>query len=213
MAKSKATDAVVKTKVGQKIIDVSAPNESAPSANSKSVIIKHQPLIRDPMMAPAGETAATVVPDATTEPAVVHRERVILPQPSEPAAPVVVAEAKPAEPAEPTIVETSPTESFSVDDSIPEVQSPGYTSQISPKAAEAAAETKVDERRKVLDDLVRKQTYFLPINSAGNHKKKRFVALGVLLIIVLGAAWFDIALDAGLIQIAGLEAPTNFFSN
>ncbi|MDB5175434.1 MAG: hypothetical protein JWM81_292 [Candidatus Saccharibacteria bacterium] len=62
-------------------------------------------------------------------------------------------------------------------------------------------------------ELIEKGSYFLPINSVEQRRAKRAIILGTILILVLGAAWLDVALDANLIQINGWKAPTSFFSN
>lgn len=197
MAKTKAKTA------GARIIDVAHPNDSAPSTTSKSVIIKHQPMMRDPMMAPLSEKAVTDIPDATTEPAIVRYERVVMPKPAEPE-PVAL------EPAEAVVDQPG---NFTVSESIPEEAKPNSSSEKSPQVAEIDAEAETATRRQALDDLVTKQTFFLPINSSSQQKKKQFIFAIIVLIVLLGAVWFEVALDAGLIQIEGVKAPTDFFSN
>jgi hypothetical protein len=69
------------------------------------------------------------------------------------------------------------------------------------------------EHDSMVAELIEKGTYFLPINSVEQRRAKRAIILGTILIIVLGAAWLDVALDANLVQINGWKAPTSFFSN
>jgi hypothetical protein len=80
-------------------------------------------------------------------------------------------------------------------------------------AAAKKAEEEKAEHEAAISKLVENQQYFLPINSVEGRKTKRFIALGILLILVLGVAWVDIALDAGLVHIGGLKAVTHFFTN
>jgi len=214
MTKAKQKETTIQKTAGRKIIDVAHPNDTAPPENSKSVIIKHQPMMRDPMMtAPAPEAKVEDVLVTPAEPAVVRHERVIMPGAATPVGPVTPVATVVNMPAEPAVTETLVDKSFTVSESIPEDDLPGYTTQKSPQLAEADAETEADERRQTLNDLVQKQTYFLPIGSTGQQKKKRYVTLGIFLAIILAAAWFNIALDAELIQISGIEAPTDFFKN
>jgi hypothetical protein len=79
------------------------------------------------------------------------------------------------------------------------------------RIAELAAEA---ETQKViaLQKLLEEKTYYLPINSREKRKTKRFVLLGIVLSIILIAAWADIALDAGLIHIDNVKPVTHFFS-
>jgi hypothetical protein len=76
--------------------------------------------------------------------------------------------------------------------------------------AEAKAEIEHDA---AIEKLIDEKKHFLPINSVEKRKTKRFILLGVLLSIVLAAAWVDIALDAGLIQLDNIKPVTHFFSN
>jgi hypothetical protein len=75
------------------------------------------------------------------------------------------------------------------------------------KAAKEAA-----ERQAQFEKLVDSRQYYLPINASG-RRVRRHVAVGLLAIIILVAAWADIALDAGLIHLGGLKPFTHFFSN
>lgn len=74
------------------------------------------------------------------------------------------------------------------------------------------AEKKEAERQANLDKIAAAKTYYLPINQVVRRRSKRIAVLGAVLIVVLGLAWLDIALDAQLITIPGVEAPTHFFS-
>jgi flagellar biosynthesis GTPase FlhF len=76
--------------------------------------------------------------------------------------------------------------------------------------AEAKAEAEHDA---AIEKMIDEKKHFLPINSVEKRKTKRFILLGVLLSIVLAAAWVDIALDAGLIQLDNVKPVTHFFSN
>lgn len=78
-----------------------------------------------------------------------------------------------------------------------------------PKAAEAAR--KAAEKQLALDKLAAAGTYELPINAVEKRRVKRFAIIIVAVLILLCAAWVDLALDAQLIQINGVNAPTDFF--
>ncbi|MBC7581785.1 hypothetical protein H7097_02850 [Aeromicrobium sp.] len=72
---------------------------------------------------------------------------------------------------------------------------------------------KAAERQANFNKIVLAKTYFLPINQVVRRHNKQVVAVGAALIILLGVAWADVSLDAGLITIPGVKAPTHFFSN
>lgn len=115
------------------------------------------------------------------------------------------------EPAEPE--PTTPTKTE--DDAKPSSESKPAVATDKQKSAaaeaEAAAAKEEAEHREATQKLIDERKYFLPINSIQKRRTKRHVFLGTLLIIILIAAWVDIALDAGLIHINGLDALTHFF--
>lgn len=83
-----------------------------------------------------------------------------------------------------------------------------------PAPADLQAETaKRAEHEAAIQKLVESKQFYLPINSVEKRRTKRVMLLGVVLSIVLAAAWLDIALDAGLVQLGGLKSVTQFFGN
>lgn len=84
-------------------------------------------------------------------------------------------------------------------------------SAVAKKADAAAAEQA--KRDAALRKLVDSKQYTLPINATEKRQTKRFVLLGIGLSVLLALIWLDIALDAGIIKLGGLRAPTHFFSN
>lgn len=63
-----------------------------------------------------------------------------------------------------------------------------------------------------IQKLVESKQYVLPINAVEKRRSKRVVIFGILLSLLLVAAWVDLALDAGLIEIDGIQPITHFFS-
>ena len=63
-----------------------------------------------------------------------------------------------------------------------------------------------------IQKLIESKKYFVPINSVENRKTKRFIAVGLFIILILAVAWVDVSLDAGLIHIHGIKPFTHFFS-
>jgi hypothetical protein len=78
-----------------------------------------------------------------------------------------------------------------------------------PQAAEAAR--KAAEKQVAIDKLAESGTYSLPINAVEKRRVRRFALIAVVLLLIMGLAWTDLALDAQLIQINGLNPPTDFF--
>lgn len=79
------------------------------------------------------------------------------------------------------------------------------------------ADTKKEEAQAAQDaelqKLIDTKKYFLPINAVEHRRSARFVAIGVILALILAAAWVDVALDAGLIHLSGIKPVTHLFSN
>lgn len=216
-----------------KIVDVANPNDTPSPETSKPVIISQRPLMRDPMMAaPVSDEspapAEVKLPEPTeTAPETVRHERIIMP-PGQ-AKPATVASArskmltidnikprseKPAETVVDLVAEPAP-KTVSKPEVKPQAQpaKPKPDTPLSPEAQEAQDDAEEDIREKELAKLVEDQTYFLPVGAVAHKKARRYTGLVVLLILVLGALWLNIALDADLIQIDGVEALTNFFKN
>jgi hypothetical protein len=155
------------------------------------------------------DTANLPEPDVTTTEPVVEDE----PEPivdSIPDSPP--PDAKPAPEAKPAPVvptaQTTPVPSSGTDAVDPTAKdAPGSDAEV------AEAEEAIAKQDAALEKLVESKQYFLPINALEKRRTKRFVVLGVVLALVLAAAWADIALDAGLITIHGIKPVTHFFSN
>ena len=199
----------------KKIIDVAHPGDSAPSPNSKSVIITHRPTIQDPMMNAAEKPADT---EDSTEPAapsdVAHSAHTVL-QPL--TAPEPAEESEPEVEAEPKTEEPKPAEKPETDAKPPEASGTGTdaklgTKDIQTEAQMAASDDAETKRQADLQVLVDSKKYYLPINTLETKRTKQFVLVGVLLSLILIIAWADIALDAGLIHIGNLKAVTHFFN-
>ena len=62
-----------------------------------------------------------------------------------------------------------------------------------------ATETARAERAKKIDELIDSEKYFVPINAARAKRNRRRAVLGLLLIIVLAVAWYNVSLDAHIL--------------
>ena len=174
---------------------------------------------------PEEPTAEATVPAAEPEPVAEATE----PAPEQPAAdqaqaatepPAAQTEAKAAPgPAdidsEPPAAKTEEATKSDTSDSDDGEKVDAVAAPMSPEAQDAAAKKAEEEKaahEAAIQKLVDTEQYFLPIDSVENRKVKRFIALGAVLIVLLGAAWVDVALDAGLVQLGGLKPATHFFT-
>lgn len=87
-------------------------------------------------------------------------------------------------------------------------QATGEGKDISKEEEEAAR--KEAEREEELRKLVESRKYYLPIDEV--EKRHRMYAWSTLLVLLLGLLWLDIVLDAGIMKIGDIKAPTHFFS-
>jgi hypothetical protein len=81
------------------------------------------------------------------------------------------------------------------------------------KETSAADQEALDKQALELQQLTDSHKYYLPIDQIEKRKAKRYAWAGILLIILLAVAWADVSLDAGILTIPGVKAPTHFFSN
>lgn len=87
---------------------------------------------------------------------------------------------------------------------------------LTPEEQEAAAKKAEEEaaaHAAAIQKLADSHEYYLPIKTTESRKTRRFIMLGAVLILVLGVAWVDVALDAGLLHISGVKPVTHFFTN
>ena len=87
--------------------------------------------------------------------------------------------------------------------------------QLAPNQIHADEKRKLEqatlERNAELEKIIDSKQYFLPIAA---HEKKRGAMRSVVVLIVvalLAVAWLDVVLDAGIVHIPGVQAPTHFF--
>lgn len=94
-----------------------------------------------------------------------------------------------------------------------ETKTDGTDLPMNPDAAIAEADAAKQKADEAVQKLVDSKEYFLPIKTQEQRRTTRNVIFGILLSIILIAAWVDIALDAGLIHLNGVHALTHIFSN
>lgn len=286
-----------KPAAAKSIMDVTRPGKSAPSPNSKSVIVGNRPMLKDPMvvdetdnslakvsskakerlltaplleteepdMAAAGETGVTKKPAAAkpkhkrveqpakTPETVSHAKsaKVIAPsidnKPAEPPkligalsvdelppkaepseAPEKPVPAKPVPPTEPSSKpaktedkpeaqpeaepEAKPAPQPATKPTEEEAKAGAITTAGSPEAVQTE-DDKQAQHQAAVEKLADSKKYYLPINMVEKRRSKHFAVAGIILSLLLIVAWADIALDAGLIKVAGIKPLTHFFSN
>jgi len=227
------------------IIDVAHPNKSAPSSNSKSVIVPNRPMVKDPMVNEAptkdvqDDTGPIKIPNhielkPLSAPVLESEVKEDEPEPAEPAEPEA-PEPEPEEKPEPAPEPIKPEEAEpptgeTTEEPVPVKETKESAPEPEPEKPEPEAGDKPEEKAKPgqkeseagaeqakRDDEIQKladsKKYSVPINAVEKRKSKRFVVLGILVCILLGLAWADVALDAALIQIDNVKPVTHFFSN
>lgn len=184
------------TKKTQQITDVEKPGKSAASATSKPVIVTNRPLIKDPMVVKDSQEKTEEQPTLTKKTSTKPKIQPLEPSPEPEEVEDVAPEKKPDE----TLTQVS--ESSKSEDK--------KTKKTVEDSEEAAAKRKAEHDAN-LQKIADAKTYYLPINAVEKRRTKRFVTLGVLLSILLLLVWIDIALDAELVQIDGINSITSFF--
>ncbi len=187
------------------LTDVSPSRNTVPSPNSKNVIITNHPTIKD----------NTIKSDDLDKESSSLNHKINI-QPinmiNDKSPDVVPEEKKLVEKNEQPIVNET-TGSISPD-------KPQYETINIAKDADTNINQDNQDKKKIdeqialnnkQDELIDLKKYFLPINSVRNKKNKKFLILGVVLIIVLMLVWLDVSLDAGIFHIAGIKPVTNFF--
>ncbi|GAC1500101.1 MAG: hypothetical protein NVS1B10_03440 [Candidatus Saccharimonadales bacterium] len=113
---------------------------------------------------------------------------------------------KPSPPTEPSPV-TSPVP-------VEQPNSPGNTDKpVGVENDEAGEDPALSARQAELDKMLESEQYFLPITSPEQKRSRHRIIIGSLLFVFLTLLWIDIALDAGIIKIGGVDGLTHFFSN
>lgn len=195
-----------------KVFDVAKPGKSEPTASSKPIIVTNRPVLKDPMVVgdeqptavegenlPVSSTAPLAPPSATriTLEPIRHDEQ----------AGAKSGEAEPKSNDADDVEAAKPSEQQNdTDDEELPAGKPKTTTEDDEKAAQQAA-----QRAEELTKLAESQKYYLPINQIEKRRNKRYAVAGALLIVVLILVWADVALDAGIVTIPGIKAPTHFF--
>lgn len=208
-----------KTSEPARIMDIAKPGGqgAATAATSRPVLVSNRVLIQDPMVKPdTADTSAETLPASPDKPVKVVVKPISPPEQSEsdklgPLTIAIKADTdadgvvdKPREAsAEPAAPSPSAAEPAPTSEPGPPSRKPEETAAAKLQADQLAA----DE----IDELIESKAYNLPIETAENRRARLVTIVGVLLILILAAAWLNVALDAGFITIPGVEPLTHFF--
>lgn len=191
-----------KEKPKKRVIDIAHPGSSAPDETSRSIIVNNRPIVQDPMMV---DRSSKTVPDPeiTADKEEPKTGAIKLqPLPEEDATTKDTVEVKADEVAAEAPAESQPEQSIAKTEEAAIEQTAD---------TENAEEIKEDTQDAEIQKLVDSKQYYLPINAVERRRTHRFVVFGLVLCVLLGLAWLNVALDAGLIELGGLKAVTNFF--
>ena len=187
-----------KKSVDTTVFDVSKPKQGAPPLKvGKRAVIK-------PADAPVVEEAAKESPAATAS----HAKKVVIKPLHESVAETAV-EPTPEPPEsnspEPPKGFPEPVENAAVK---PEAQ-PGVPAEKADREADDEIARKRTER---LKKMIEEEEYFLPIQTVEERRSRKVAVFGLILIIILAAAWYDAALDANLLPNTYNLPHTTFFT-
>lgn len=199
------------------IFDVAPPGTLPPAdASARPVIVSNRVTLHDPMIAEPNPPASRITPLP------IIAKRIIVPSAD---APVVASQSTPvstasqqsaaasgiksyyAAPAT-TATQPDPADSDTIDTTTGPNGLETEQSKADRQAAELEASAKAQDE---LDTLIETKAYFLPINSVGQRRSQRVAAFGAIIIVLLGLAWADLALDAGFISLPGVKPVTHLF--
>jgi hypothetical protein len=184
-----------------KVMDVAKPDKPTPEIVSKTGGTPGHSLMTD--STPEHDNPSQTVED-TKEPAVTTSSKVKIEPISKPEDLKPEADDKP-EPKSDASSESSTDDSDDTSEGRDKLKDADRDEQELINKKEA-------ERQANLDKIALAKMYYLPINQVVRRRSKHVAVTGVALIVLLGIAWVDVSLDAGLISIPGVKAPTHFFS-
>lgn len=192
------------------IFDVARPGDLKPAdATARPVIVSNRMIVQDPMMAPlpvanVSPTALEPAPKLTVKP--LHTETPPLDRKLRRGFDGNGDGVVQNDESSPPVLEGGPALTSDQAADTPEtVSGPAAADK---EAAQLEADAKVQDE---LDTLTDQKTYFLPINAVEQRRSRHVLIAGAVVIIILGLAQIDIALDAGFITIGNVHAPTHLF--
>lgn len=232
---------VKKKQPARTIFDVAKPGKGGlpASATTRPVIVTNRPVITDPMVTEPQLTPVLPAVKPSKKIIITPLHQNIVPETDQPKAetppseitsiktpptkaPLAesstaentvespMAEAKPD--AEAPKISATPPEGFPepvADAALVPGDAPGVPAEPDERDAESELARKRAARlQKMIDD----EEYFLPIKTVEERRSRKVAIFGLLLIILLAAAWYDIALDASLLPNTYDLPHTSFFT-
>lgn len=209
------------------VFDVIKPSSGniAVHASSKPVLVTNTPQVEDPTVTsrPSRSLAPpkdepVVIDDRQTAPPLTRAHKTVI-QPLNTIEPSEVESKPTPEP----VVDEAPEEVVAKDEAsieeIPvELELPSDVDEPEETKADeqpldpvAAKALEIEQREAAAEKLIENETYFLPINAAQERRTRRFAAVGIGIIIVLSALWYNAALDASLVDNTLNLPHTSFF--
>lgn len=214
-----------KPKSSSGVFDIARPGKGGISAssNSRSVIIKHQlmpdPMVNNerrpdlPVVLPSKPATGIKITPLSHDDPVLEDEAATAPLVESESTPEDKIEVKlPVKTLEP-IKKEEPELKITPETKIADVAPEPDTSGIPESPDEREADNRVArERAAKLQRMIDNEEYFLPIETLEERRSRKVAIFGVLLIIVLAVAWYNVALDAGLLQNTYNLPHTTFFT-
>lgn len=114
-------------------------------------------------------------------------------------------------PVDPVAAKPSENPNLKTDDLVPKISTTPLDAKLDPRASDPTARL-IAEHAERITKLVESEQYFLPIYTAEARHRKRLIVVGLLLSVILGLAWYNVALDAGLLTNTFNLPHTSFFS-
>ncbi len=189
------------------VFDVAKPGKDGlpTSATTRPVIVTNRPVIKDPMVndpqpspQPSSSKKITITPlHDDVEP----EKPQAAPKPEPQTDSTVAVNDKPVTVTpETTIADVAPPESLD-------------PAGVPTTGEERDAESELAHKRAArLQKMIDEEEYFLPIKTVEERRSRKVAIFGILLIIILAAAWYDVALDAGLLPNTYNLPHTSFFT-
>lgn len=178
------------------IFDIARPGSGGlpASSTSRSIISSNRPLMRDPMMSEPSEGDLTP-PKEAPKPS----PKMVIQPLHDTTEPEPVAPAKPPE----GFPEPVPDAAVKLEDA------PGVPLDSEEREVDSELARKHAAR---LQKMIEEEEYFLPIKTVEERRSRKVAIFGILLIVVLAAAWYNSALDAGLLPNIYNLPHTSFFT-
>lgn len=162
-----------------------------------------------PLLAADAAEAEALIPEADSADDTVTEPESVEQTAEPPAEPEPAAPKPPVKSAEPADDAPAITPDTKIADVVPEPD----TSGIPEDPEEREADTKAArERAARLQRMIDEEEYFLPIETLEERRSRKVAIIGLLFIIILAAAWYDVALDSNLLPNQFNLPHTSFFS-